>query len=306
MHIIGIEDSEERHGYLDYMSWDNEQDDFYKQNEDDFWNRNDDAFWDSDERYIRKDEEYRDTYEMPERDEEDRNEYEPVRDVEYGNVYEPVRDKEYNSMYDMLENNKDSKTVEYKRNSRILLKFVLVCAVIMIVAVVFTVVSVNVTRNTMERKIKELDYDTHTYATGEELTINECMVTVSDAYLAYDSSDVWMPAGKMLIGVYVEAIHIGDSYDGGVENPYLGYDGHYVYPVTDQTLKEMLMREGLEEEQFLDSYYIGSYGEDAGYYFFLVDEGVTDYVFVMEEREKDTGRVEYLRDRYFVELKLDE
>ncbi len=196
---------------------------------------------------------------------------------------------------------------EYKKNSRIFVRIAILCAAVMAVAVVFSVVYVQTTRKMMEQKIKELDYTTQTYQSKELLTINDCDVMVSDAYIIYDSAEVWMPSHKMLIGIYVEAT-AGEEYvyDAGIRDPYLKYgDGYYTYPVTDTRLESLLMKMGFKEEEFLPRYKIGDYGEDAGYYFFLVDEDAEKFAFVIEERESNKGRVEYLKARHLIELDLE-
>lgn len=228
------------------MSWDNKQDDFYRQNDDAFWNQN---------------------------------------------YMQPI----------------NTQADEYKQNSKFLLRVALLCGVVIGIAALFTVLYIQITRSAMTQKIRELDYVTQTHTSKELLTINNCQVIVSDAFIFYDSAQAWMPSDKMLVGIYVEA-DSGDEYvyGSGINEPYLRYgDGYYTYPVTDQKLKNLLVKIGLQEEEFLSNYSIGDYGKDAGYLFFLVDENADDLAFVIEERESTKGRMEFLKARHFIQLELE-
>lgn len=277
------------------MSWDKKQDDLYKQNEDGFWNKTEDAYWDSDERYVRKDE----CWQEPKQP-SGMNTYQNQQWKQNWNQnpYQP---------YQTQAQAQQQKADEYKRNSRIFVRIAILCAAVVTVAILFSVVYVQTTRKMMEQKIKELNYTTQTYQSKELLTINDCDVIVSDAYIIYDSTEVWMPSDKMLIGIYVEATASEEYvYDAGIQDPYLKYgDGHYTYPITDSKLESLLMKMGFKEEEFLPGYKIGDYGEDAGYYFFLVDEDAEKFAFVIEERESNKGRVEYLKARHLIELELE-
>lgn len=318
------------------MSSDNKQDDFYKQSDDAFWNRNDDSFWDSDERYMRKDEfvqgqgqnvnlngnndafcnQSRMQNNIPPNTYVNQNNYATQNSYPTQNAY-PTQNpyhpqnsyagqNAYHAQYQAQTSG--AKLADYKNNSRVFLRVVIVCVAVILIAVFFTVFYIGYTRSTMEKKIKELDFNTYTYQSEELLEINDCMVMISDAFLVYDSTEVWMPEGRKLIGIYIEASSTNDTYEygAGIRQPYLEYDGHYVSPMTDQKLRDILIKENMDEEQMLDSYTIGDYGSDAGYYFFLVDEDATEFQFVIEERDTSSGQIEYLRARHLIELGLYE
>lgn len=195
---------------------------------------------------------------------------------------------------------------EYKQNSKFLLRVAILCGAVIAIAVLFTVLYIQLTRNVMMQKIKELDYVTQTHASNELLTVNNSEVIVSDVLIFSNSTEAWMPYDKMLVGVYIEADG-GDTYvyGSGIDEPYLKYgEGYYTYPVTDQKLKSLLVKMGLSDEDFLSNYGIGSYGKDAGYLFFLVDEKAEDFAFVIEEHESTKGRMEFLRVRHLIQLEL--
>ena len=258
------------------MSWNNKQDDLYNQMNSRPQNQRNDNLWDADERYMRKD--------------------------VYQNAY----------TYTTGMPIQNGKMEEYKKNNRTVLKVACVCGAIIIVACLFTFLQVRITRNTIEKKNKELNYSEYEHSSNEQIQFDDCTVTVSDVYRFYDDTEVWMPDGMMLVGIYVEAESAGNSYSDGITVPYLGYkvedDGYsseaesYVYPVTDQKLMDILGKAGIHQDQFLSNYCIGRYETDAGYYFFFVDEDATDFVFVIDERDTDTGRMEYLNQRHFVQL----
>lgn len=256
--------------------------------EDEFWNRNNDSFWDSDERYIRKDE-----YRQPEG--------------------MPSQTTQWQYMPEMNSQNWNASQIvdEHKRNTRILLHFLVGCAAVMAVGILVTVLMCSATRRMMEEKIRELDYDTYEHQAQDTFIVNGSNVKVSNAFMVYGSEEVWMPAGKWLVAVYVEAAPEDKNtyvYDRGISNPYLEYDGHYTEPLMDQKLKDMLVKEGMKEDELLYPYSVGNYQKEAGYYFFLIDEDTQELRFVIDKREneKGKGRVEYLKERHFVELELAE
>ena len=300
------------------MSLDNKQEDFYKQGDDTFWNKKEDTFWDSDERYIRK-EEYRQDMkqDMSQNMNQNRNQN------PYGNTYQnPGQNQNrpqnqninWNHNYNQNPNynqnfnqNPLDNTDEYKKNSRMFGWVVVICVVVVIVAVIFSILYMAAAQIVVEKKVKELDYTTQTHMSNESLDINHCEITVSDAYILCDSTEVWMPSDKMLIAVYVEAV-ASEEYvsDAGIKEPYLKYgDGYYVYPVTDSNLQNLLVKMGFKEDDFLSTYGIGDYKTDAGYYFFLVNEDADDLQFIIDERVEDKGRIEFLKARHFIELELD-
>lgn len=285
------------------MGLDNRQDDFLKSN-DTFWNDKEDDFWNSDERYIRKDE-YTQNQNASLGTDTNRNQ--ASMNQEYMNqAYRNQSAYAGNiSGYSDVSSMQPDKMDEYRRNTSIFLRVVISCVAVIAVAVIFTVVYLQATRNMMERKIRELDYVTETHDVNERISVNNCHVIVSDAYIFADSSEVWMPQDKLLIGVQVKASSDVYTYDGGIKKPYLQYkENQYVFPVTDQKLQGLLVNMGMDKDDFLPTYSIGTYGTDIGYYFFLVDEDTEEPVFMFEEYEKSVGRIEYLKARHKFPLKL--